>query len=234
MQISLLIKIIIIIFVIIVILHIYYFKVLIQNEKRISNTIKIKGLVNELKNGDIIFFSKTKLRNINDNIFRMFACVFSNTPYYHVGIVLVNNGNKYILNAVPEDYHSKFMMIFKKCNVTIRIAQLEDYLEHYAERYEPILKIYRKNEWKHNHENVINAAKTMCSYKFEIDISKIFFNNANNKKILNCTTFLGKLLEELLEIEKSNIPYKKYIPGRFQNILKKNGFVNIGNFILIK
>lgn len=172
-----------------------------------------------LNAGDIIFTAHSKCSWLTKAI-----NTFTGTNYYHVGIVVVIDGKKWLLHYTDPRYAYFYKPVFlcKDQGVSdMCISDLADICQEWTDYGTYVL--IAPYDGQFNSDMLIAKAKEIgCGKPYDGKFMWTYITSKYNvaPKALNCNTFIGLLLEEMGELAKSPHPVRDYIPGRlWQRIL---------------
>lgn len=178
-----------------------------------------RDVANSLRTGDIVSFC-FDARKVNLPI--LVAGMAMGTCFYHVGMVVEQNGTKYIMHYLaPKD--SALATAERMCPVPGPgpvLSVLEDALR-VAASSNTVLYISRaSNGFSWTSGDIINLAMSMaCGNDYDTGmfvsyIIKKYSPEATDS--VHCNTFIGTLLERMGVLSKSPHPIRDYVPGKLQ------------------
>lgn len=209
---------------IILVANINYYR-MVNDVKQQSTQTSIDAFIEHLQIGDLVFFCRKYLYTFQDVVCKTYACGVIETPFYHTGIVIEENGIKKLLSI---SFYTSSLLKSYSGHMNTVVCSIKEMLV----RHQYICRVYRSLQWNKTNADINYAISKLNDYRYFFNPFGFAFPLECRYNVV-CSSFIGLLLVELGLMKPVERYYYQFVPGRFYAILENNKFVFVGDYIPI-
>lgn len=205
-----------------------------------SHYIDGHDLMRRCKTGDVIAFARAR-DSFPTSFLRSFSTASVGTDIFHMGIIGEFENQRFIFHIGPSNYNNDFVGVPRldfRTDTHVLAHKLEPFIQKYIDHYDCIIRYYEidfdQSYALKNDNTIFNLVNKYAqqNYHFAQGLNPLHFaaflksfvtaesrSYCLQHRILNCSMFVGILLEDLGFFPISKNPLHDYTPRAFHHTM---------------